>query len=315
MSKEELLFCPLGGSGEIGMNMNLYAYGKEDNQKWIIVDMGVTFADDSIPGIDLIMPDPGFIIDKKDDLLGVVLTHAHEDHIGAVAHIWPELKCKLYATPFTAALITVTLALIIALLLAHRSRGWKVFRTVLFVPQVVSSAAIAMLWAAMFNAEYGLVNFLLDYIGFSDYKNHNWLGNIRTANAALIGFSLCYVGYFMVIMLAKTASISEDYYDAANIDGASQFQKDLHITAPLIKSTFFLCIILAVIFNLRQFEYVYLMTAGGPANKTQVLVVYIWNELTVQRLGRGNAAGVIMIAIGAILLLSLRKFLKCETYN
>jgi len=106
MSKEELLFCPLGGSGEIGMNMNLFAYGKEDNQKWIIVDMGVTFADDTIPGIDLIMPDPGFIIDKKDDLLGVVLTHAHEDHIGAVAHIWPELKCKLYATPFTAALIT-----------------------------------------------------------------------------------------------------------------------------------------------------------------------------------------------------------------
>jgi len=106
MSKEELLFCPLGGSGEIGMNMNLYAYGKEDNQKWIIVDLGVTFADDSIPGIDLIMPDPGFIIDKKDDLLGIVLTHAHEDHIGAVAHIWPDLKCKLYATPFTAALIT-----------------------------------------------------------------------------------------------------------------------------------------------------------------------------------------------------------------
>ena len=105
MSKEELIFCPLGGSGEIGMNMNLYAYGKEDNQKWIIVDMGVTFADDSIPGIDLIFPDPGFILDKKDDLLGIVLTHAHEDHIGAVAHIWPSLKCKMYATPFTATLI------------------------------------------------------------------------------------------------------------------------------------------------------------------------------------------------------------------
>ena len=105
MIKEELLFCPLGGSGEIGMNMNLYAYGKEDNKKWIIVDMGVTFADDSIPGVDLIMPDPGFIIDKKDDLLGIVLTHAHEDHIGAIAHIWPSLKCKMFATPFTATLI------------------------------------------------------------------------------------------------------------------------------------------------------------------------------------------------------------------
>ena len=105
MSKEELLFCPLGGSGEIGANMNLYAYGKENNHKWIIVDMGVSFADDSIPGVDLIMPDPGFIIDKKDDLLGIVLTHAHEDHIGAVAHIWPKLKCKIYATPFTATLL------------------------------------------------------------------------------------------------------------------------------------------------------------------------------------------------------------------
>ena len=105
MKKEQFIFCPLGGSGEIGMNMNLYAYGKEDNQKWIIVDMGVTFADDSIPGIDLIYPDPGFILDKKNDLLGIVLTHAHEDHIGSVVHIWPELKCKIYATPFTAVLV------------------------------------------------------------------------------------------------------------------------------------------------------------------------------------------------------------------
>ena len=86
--KDELLFCPLGGSGEIGMNMNLFAYGKPDNQKWIIVDVGVTFADDTVPGVDIIYPDPGFIIDKKDDLLGIVLTHAHEDHI-----------CLLYTSP------------------------------------------------------------------------------------------------------------------------------------------------------------------------------------------------------------------------
>jgi len=216
---------------------------------------------------------------------------------------------------FTAAFITVPLALIIALLLAHRSRGWKVFRTILFIPQVVSSAAIALLWLALYNSEYGLVNYLLDYIGLSEYKNHNWLGSLSTAQPALIAFSLCYVGYFMVIMLAKTAGISDDYYDAATIDGASQFQKDLHITAPLIKSTFFLCIILAVIFNLRQFEFVYLMTNGGPANRTSVLVLYIWKELSIQRLGLGNAAGVIMIALGAILLIIMRKILKSETYN
>ena len=105
MKKEDFIFCPLGGSGEIGMNMNLFAYGKPDNQKWIIVDIGVTFADDTIPGIDLIYPDPGFIVEKKKDLLGIILTHAHEDHIGAISHIWPDLKCNIYATPFTAVLI------------------------------------------------------------------------------------------------------------------------------------------------------------------------------------------------------------------
>jgi len=105
MKKEEFIFCPLGGSGEIGMNMNLFAYGNPGNRKWIIVDIGVTFADDTIPGIDLIYADPGFIVDKKDDLVGLVLTHAHEDHIGAIAHIWPKLSCNIYATPFTSVLI------------------------------------------------------------------------------------------------------------------------------------------------------------------------------------------------------------------
>ena len=103
--KDQLIFCPLGGSGEIGMNMNLFAYGRPDNQKWLIVDIGVTFADDTLPGINLIYPDPGFIIDKKDDLLGIILTHAHEDHIGAIVHIWPQLKCNIYATPFTSVLV------------------------------------------------------------------------------------------------------------------------------------------------------------------------------------------------------------------
>ena len=100
MKNEKLRFVLLGGSGEIGMNMNFYKLMDSMKiQKWIIVDMGVTFADDSIPGVDLIFPDAGFIVDKKDDLLGIVLTHAHEDHIGSVAHIWPRLKCKIYATP------------------------------------------------------------------------------------------------------------------------------------------------------------------------------------------------------------------------
>lgn len=104
-SRDELVFLPLGGSGEIGMNLNLYGYGPEEDRRWIIVDIGVTFGDDRTPGIDLIMPDPAFIEERRDELLGIVLTHAHEDHIGAVARLWPRLRCPVYATPFTAAMV------------------------------------------------------------------------------------------------------------------------------------------------------------------------------------------------------------------
>ena len=102
---DELIYCPLGGAGEIGMNMNLYAYGKPENHKWIIVDTGITFADDTVPGVDLILPDTGFIEGRKENLLGIILTHAHEDHIGAISYVWPKLKCKIFATPFTATLV------------------------------------------------------------------------------------------------------------------------------------------------------------------------------------------------------------------
>jgi ribonuclease J len=102
---EELIFVPLGGAGEIGMNLNLYGYGTAARRQWIMVDLGVMFGDDDTPGIDVIMPDPGFIEERRHQLLAIVLTHAHEDHIGAVAHLWPRLRVPVYATPFTAALV------------------------------------------------------------------------------------------------------------------------------------------------------------------------------------------------------------------
>ena len=106
----ELVFLPLGGTGEIGMNCNLYGYGPRGDRSWIMVDLGVTFGGHYEPGIDLITPDISFIEQHKDKLLGLLLTHGHEDHIGAVAHLWPRLKCPIYATPFTAELVKGKLA-------------------------------------------------------------------------------------------------------------------------------------------------------------------------------------------------------------
>jgi ribonuclease J len=102
---DELVFLPLGGSNEIGMNFNLYGYGPPHDRKWIVVDLGVTFGDQTTPGVEIILPDPEYIAEYAKDILGIVLTHAHEDHIGAVAWLWPRLKAPLYATPFTAFLL------------------------------------------------------------------------------------------------------------------------------------------------------------------------------------------------------------------
>ena len=102
---DELVFLPLGGSNEIGMNFNLYGFGPSHARKWIVVDLGVTFGDQTTPGVELILPDPEFLKEHVKDIIGIVLTHAHEDHIGAVAWLWPELRAPLYATPFTAFLL------------------------------------------------------------------------------------------------------------------------------------------------------------------------------------------------------------------
>ncbi|GAA5625132.1 ribonuclease J [Brucella sp. NBRC 12953] len=101
----QFVFLPLGGVGEIGMNLAMYGFGPEDNREWIVVDMGVSFAGPEHPGADLILPDIRFLEAEKHNLRGIVITHAHEDHYGALLDLWPRLKTPVYATPFTAGLL------------------------------------------------------------------------------------------------------------------------------------------------------------------------------------------------------------------
>ena len=105
VSEDAFVFLPLGGSGEIGMNLNLFGFGPENDRKWIIVDMGVTFGGPDTPGIEIIMPDIEFIEQIRHNILGIVLTHAHEDHMGALARLWDKIRCPVWATPFTMYLV------------------------------------------------------------------------------------------------------------------------------------------------------------------------------------------------------------------
>ena len=102
----DLVFAPLGGVGEIGMNLSLYGLGDERKRTWLIVDVGVSFAnEENLPGIDLVFPDIRYLISERRNIAGIVLTHAHEDHYGAMLDLWPKLRVPVFATPFTAALL------------------------------------------------------------------------------------------------------------------------------------------------------------------------------------------------------------------
>ena len=103
---QELVFAPLGGVGEIGMNLSIYGLGPEQRRQWLAVDLGVSFAaEEHLPGVDLILPDIRYLVEERKNLAGILITHAHEDHFGALLDLWPQLKVPVYATPFSAALI------------------------------------------------------------------------------------------------------------------------------------------------------------------------------------------------------------------
>lgn len=215
---------------------------------------------------------------------------------------------------FAGGFIQVPLAVIIALLLSRKPRGWKIFRTIYFFPNIISGVALAMMWAAIYNSEYGVLNGLLKLLGLENLER-NWLGDLHATFPAIIIYWLFYIGYYMVIILAEISSVPESYYEAASIDGASRIKQDLHITLPLIKGSIATCMTLAMVYGLRQFEQVFMLTNGGPANKTSVMVLYLYKQLQNYNYGLANASGVVLIIIGAIVIVSIKKLFNTERYQ
>ncbi|HIT06258.1 MAG TPA: sugar ABC transporter permease [Candidatus Scybalocola faecipullorum] len=202
--------------------------------------------------------------------------------------------------------LQVPMALMMALILAKKPKFWKFFRTVYFFPQVISGIAIASMWSAVFNSEFGLLNGLLRLVGL-DSLAKNWLGTPSTAFPCVLIYGLFYIGYYMVIMMAGITGIDQEYYEAAKIDGASRLQMDFHITIPLIKYSIMTCTTLAAVFGLRTFEQVFLLTNGGPANRTSVVVLYLYNQMKDNNYGGANAASVMLVLVGAVVIVTIRK--------
>ena len=200
--------------------------------------------------------------------------------------------------------VKVPLAMMMALILSKKIRGWKFFRTVYFLPQVISGIAMAARWSAVYNLDYGLLNGVVKLFGGEPV---NWLGNVKVAFICVIAYGLLYIGYFMVIMMAEITGIDTTYYEAAAIDGATNLQTDIHITIPMIRSSLATCITLAAVFGLRAFEQVYLLTEGGPANRTMTMVLFIYKKMSANVYGTANAAAVLLIIMGIVVMSLVRK--------
>ncbi len=209
-----------------------------------------------------------------------------------------------------AGFIQVPLAMVMAIILSRKPKGWKFFRTVYFFPQVISGIALATLWRAVYNAETGLLNGLLKAFGQGALAK-DWLGTLQTAFPAVLIYWVFYIGYYMVIMMADITTIDESYYEAATIDGATDFQQAIHITIPLIRRTSLLtCVTLASVMGLRQFEQVYMLTNGGPANSTSTIVLYMYKKLQDTNYGMASASAVILILVGIVFIVCIRKLFE-----
>jgi raffinose/stachyose/melibiose transport system permease protein len=201
--------------------------------------------------------------------------------------------------------IQVPLAALVAIILLREPKGWKILRTVYFLPNVISTVAIAMMWTALYNPTYGLINqILVDWFG----KNPvNFLGDPDLALGAIIFQTVIYIGYFMIVILAAGMNIPRELYEAAEIDGASTLAQEFCITIPMLRGTLVTTITLAMAYGMRHFEATYLMTGGGPAYGTVTMGIDLYLKMDALRYSEASTTGIVLILLGSLVIGLIRK--------
>jgi len=245
------------------------------------------------------------------------------DGIGAMTYVGLDNFRSLFADPaFKTAVVNTVywilagifihtpLGLLLALILFKKPAGWKWLRTIFFLPNVISTTALAFLWYFVLHVSLGLVNNGLKAIGLGSLAR-GWLSDPSTALYANMVPFVLYVGFTMVIFLTQMSTISPELYEAAEIDGATGWQKDRYITIPLVKNAVGINIVFNTAFCLRMFEYPLLMTGGGPADSTLNLSLYMYRAMvTANQYGVSMAAGLVTVAIGAVAMLLVFAFIR-----
>ena len=204
--------------------------------------------------------------------------------------------------------IQIPFGCVVGMILAQHPPGWRILRTIIFIPFVISGAAYALVFAYVYNPRFGLLNQTLGLIGLD--RGQDWLYQSDTALMAVAATYVFVLGFVMILVMAEIASIPAELYEAARVDGASGLQSQRLITLPLLRNVIGTCVLIMVLANLAIFDLVYILTAGGPNDSTVSIVLYGYKAYLDSQWGLANAVGVFIVLIGLVLIVLIRRLFR-----
>lgn len=197
----------------------------------------------------------------------------------------------------------IPLGLLLALLLNRGLKASGFFRTIGFMPVVISSVMVSLIWGMIYNTEYGMLNNLLALLGLEGWQQ-NWLGDDRLS---MLSISIAYIwqncGLYMVIFLAALQNIPDEVNEAAELDGATGLKRTFHITIPMIRSTLMVGVVYSISNSFRVFDLIQILTGGGPAHQTEVMTIYMYNGAFMNmRFGYGSAVSILILVFSLVVI-------------
>jgi raffinose/stachyose/melibiose transport system permease protein len=208
-----------------------------------------------------------------------------------------------------SVLFQVPLALLVAIILSGPIRGRNTIRAILYLPNMISGAALGVVFALVYNPRFGLLNRLLDGLGLESLSQ-DWLFTVSTAWWAVTATFVFLIGFFVILLMTEIVSLPAEVMEAATIDGASSVQRHLHVTLPLLRNIIGTCVLLSLLGSLAFFDTVFVMTGGGPGDATATISLYGYREYLNGDWGSANAVGVFIVIAGGALILSVRRLFR-----
>lgn len=215
---------------------------------------------------------------------------------------WRSFRNNIYVV-LASVFGQIPIALVLALILNRRVKGATFFRTIGFMPVVISTVVISITWRMIYNSEYGMINRFLELIGLGSIQP-NWLGDPKLAMIAIcITIIWQFVGLYLIIFLSALQTIPREILEAADLDGASEWQKTIHVVLPSIWNIIIVSVVLCISGSLKTFDLIYVMTNGGPANATEVMATYMYEKtFDGLRYGYGSAISVLIFVFSLVLI-------------